>query len=54
VIKALSICGVMGYKNDSKFAMSRHLRDSFSAGVMVANDRILSTNASMMLVLKKL
>ena len=54
VIKALSICGVMGYKNDSKFSMNRHLRDSLSAGVMVANDRILATNASMMLVLKKM
>jgi acyl-CoA dehydrogenase len=52
VIKALSICGIIGYKNDSPFAMSRHLRDSMSAALMVGNDRILATNANLLLVLK--
>jgi acyl-CoA dehydrogenase len=49
---ALLICGIMGYKNDSKFAVGRHLRDAHSAALMVGNDRILATNASMLLVLK--
>ncbi len=49
---ALQICGIMGYKNDSKFSVGRHLRDALSAALMVGNDRILSTNASMLLVLK--
>jgi acyl-CoA dehydrogenase len=49
---ALMICGVVAYKNDSKFTMSRHLRDAYSASVMVGNDRILATNASMMMILK--
>ncbi|MBC3934128.1 acyl-CoA dehydrogenase family protein [Undibacterium rugosum] len=52
VIKALSICGILAYKNDSKFSMSRHLRDSLSAALMVGNDRILATNANLLLVLK--
>ena len=50
--QALLICGIMGYKNDSKFSMSRHLRDAHSGALMVGNDRILATNSSMLLVLK--
>jgi acyl-CoA dehydrogenase len=49
---ALLICGIMGYKNDSAFAVGRHLRDAHSAALMVGNDRIYATNASMLLVLK--
>jgi acyl-CoA dehydrogenase len=49
---ALLICGILGYKNDSKFAVGRHLRDAHSAALMVSNDRIYATNASMLLVLK--
>jgi acyl-CoA dehydrogenase len=49
---ALLICGIMGYKNDSKVALGRHLRDACSAALMVGNDRIYATNASMLLVLK--
>jgi acyl-CoA dehydrogenase len=49
---ALLICGIVGYKNDSKFAIGRHLRDAHSAALMVGNDRIYATNASMLLVLK--
>ncbi len=49
---ALLICGIMGYKNDSKFALGRHLRDAHSAALMVGNDRIFASNASMLLVLK--
>ena len=52
VHQALLICGIMGYKNDSKFAVGRHLRDACSAALMVGNDRIYATNASMLLVLK--
>ena len=52
VHQALLICGIVGYKNDSKFAVGRHLRDAHSAALMVGNDRIYATNASMLLVLK--
>ena len=49
---ALSICGIMGYKNDSGASVGRFLRDAHSAALMVGNDRILASNASMLLVLK--
>jgi acyl-CoA dehydrogenase len=49
---ALQICGIMGYKNDSEFALGRQLRDALSAALMVGNDRIYATNASMLLILK--
>ncbi len=52
VHQAMQICGIMGYKNDSKFSIGRHLRDALSAALMVGNDRIFATNASMLLVLK--
>lgn len=52
VQEALQTCGIMGYKNDSKFAVGRHLRDAYSAVLMIANDRIYATNATMLLVLK--
>ena len=50
--QALTICGIAGYKNDSKLSITRHLRDAHGAELMVANDRILSANASMLLVYK--
>jgi acyl-CoA dehydrogenase len=49
---ALSICGILGYKNDSAVTVGRHLRDAYSAALMVGNDRIYATNASLLLVLK--
>jgi acyl-CoA dehydrogenase len=52
VHQALLICGIAAYKNDSRFALGRHLRDALSAALMVGNDRIYATNASMLLVLK--
>lgn len=52
VHKALQIIGVLGYKNDSKFSVTRHYRDSLSAALMISNDRILSKSASMLLVFK--
>jgi acyl-CoA dehydrogenase len=50
--RCLLICGIMGYKNDSKYSVGVHLRDALSAALMVSNDRIYATNASMLLVLK--
>ena len=50
--KALLTCGIAGYKSGSKFSIGRHLRDVLSAPLMIANDRILSTNAALLLVHK--
>jgi len=50
--RALHIAGVAGFKNDSKFSVSRQYRDSLSAALMIGNDRIASKSASMLLVFK--
>jgi acyl-CoA dehydrogenase len=49
---AMSVCGIVGYKNDTPFSVGRHLRDSMSAVLMVANERIHQTNASLLLIAK--
>ncbi len=50
---AMSVCGIVGYKNDTPFSVGRHLRDTMSACLMVANERIHQTNASLLLVAKE-
>ncbi len=52
VHRALQIVGILGYKNDSPFALSRHYRDALSGALMISNDRILGKSASMLLVYK--
>jgi acyl-CoA dehydrogenase len=52
VHKALQIIGVLGYKNDSKFSVTRQYRDALSASLMISNDRIVGKSAAMLLVFK--
>ncbi|MEE9386241.1 MAG: acyl-CoA dehydrogenase family protein [Nannocystaceae bacterium] len=52
VSDALRIVGISAYKNDSEVSLGRHLRDVYSAPLMISNQRIHSTNASMLLVHK--
>jgi acyl-CoA dehydrogenase len=47
--RAMLICGIAGYRNDSKYSLTRHLRDAYGAALMVNNDRILRLNATMLL-----
>ena len=49
VSRAMLICGISGYRNDSKFSLCRHLRDAYGAALMVNNDRIMNHNATMLL-----
>lgn len=49
---AMAVSGIVGFKNDTPFAVGRHIRDSMSACLMIANDRIHATNASLLLVAK--
>jgi acyl-CoA dehydrogenase len=49
---AMNVCGIVGYKNDTPFSVGRHLRDTMSACLMVANERIHQTNASLLLIAK--
>lgn len=50
VSKAMIICGIAGYRNDSKLTLGRHLRDAYGAALMVNNDRILGQSATMQIV----
>ncbi len=50
---ALGVTGIMGFKNDTPFSVGRHLRDTMSACLMVANERIHKTNASLLLIAKE-
>jgi acyl-CoA dehydrogenase len=53
VARALAVCGIGGYRNDSPYAVGRHLRDAHGAALMISNDRVLSSNATMLLVHKE-
>jgi acyl-CoA dehydrogenase len=50
--RALLICGIAGYREDSPYRMGRLLRDSYGAALMVNNDRIIANNAQLLLVHK--
>ena len=50
VHRALQICGMAGYRNDSPYSLSRLLRDALGAALMVNNDRITANNAQLLLV----
>jgi acyl-CoA dehydrogenase len=50
---ALDVCGILGFKNDTPFSVGRHLRDTMSAPLMIANERIQSSNAGLLLIAKE-
>jgi acyl-CoA dehydrogenase len=49
---ALGVAGIVGFKNDTPFSVGRHIRDTMSASLMIANERIHQTNASLLLIAK--
>jgi acyl-CoA dehydrogenase len=49
VQETLMICGMAGYKNGTEFSVGRHLRDLFSAPLMISNDRIELNTANLLL-----
>jgi acyl-CoA dehydrogenase len=49
---AMNVCGIVGFKNDTPFSVGRHLRDTMSACLMVANERLHQTNAGLLLIAK--
>jgi acyl-CoA dehydrogenase len=53
VARALGICGISAYRNDSPYALGQKLRDAYGAGVMILNDRLYGTNATLLLVSKE-
>ncbi|MDQ6803607.1 MAG: acyl-CoA dehydrogenase, partial [Actinomycetota bacterium] len=50
----LEVIGIAAYKNDSPFGVGRQLRDALSARLMVANERIHTIDAGLLLVAKEL
>jgi acyl-CoA dehydrogenase len=49
----LEVIGIAAYKNDSPFGVGRQLRDSLSARLMVANERIHATDAGLLAIAKE-
>jgi acyl-CoA dehydrogenase len=54
VQRAMGICGLKGYRNDSEYTLARNMRDVIAAPLMVNNDRSLQGNAQMLVVRKEL
>ncbi|MDQ6777824.1 MAG: acyl-CoA/acyl-ACP dehydrogenase [Actinomycetota bacterium] len=50
----LEVIGIAAYKNDSQYGVGRQLRDALSARLMVANERIHTIDAGLLLVAKEL
>ena len=50
VNKAMIVCGIAGFKNDTPYSVGRQFRDILSAQVMINNDRIFGNIATMLLV----
>ena len=46
--RAMHICGLAGYREDSPFSLGRSLRDAHGAALMVNNDRIYGNTAQML------
>ncbi|MEW5755211.1 MAG: acyl-CoA dehydrogenase family protein [Pseudomonadota bacterium] len=54
VSRAMLICGIAGYRNDSPYSLARHLRDAYGAALMVNNDRIRGHNATLLTIHKEI
>lgn len=52
VSKAMLICGIAAYRNDSKLSLNRQLRDAYGAALMVNNDRILGQSSAIQIMQK--
>lgn len=50
VMRAVAICGIAAYRNDSEFSLGRLLRDAHGAALMVSNERIAGNNAQLLLM----
>jgi len=49
VQEVLMIVGMAGYKNGTEYSVGRHLRDLYSAPLMINNDRIAQNTANLLL-----
>ena len=53
-LSCLESCGMRGYLNGSDASVARHVRDALSAPLMISNDRLTSTNATLLLTPEEL
>lgn len=49
VEQAMMICGMAGYRNGGPYSLGRHLRDMWSAPLMIGNDRVAANTGAMLL-----
>ncbi|MFD6268565.1 acyl-CoA dehydrogenase family protein [Nocardia asteroides] len=47
---ALEICGMAGYAEAGPLSVARHLRDLYSARLMIGNERLIATNTQLALL----
>ncbi len=52
VNKAMLVCGIAGFRNDTPYSVGRQYRDILSAQLMINNDRIFGHCAAMLLMLR--
>jgi acyl-CoA dehydrogenase len=52
VMSSMQACGLTGYRNDSEFSVSRHVRDVLSSSIMINNERILANAATPSLLIE--
>ena len=52
VNKAMIVCGISGFKNDTPFSIGRQYRDILSAQLMINNDRIFGNTSNQLLIHK--
>ncbi len=50
----LQLCGLGAYRNDSEISLTRHVRDLFSAPMMIHNDRLIDWGATTLCAMKDL
>lgn len=53
VAGALKTVGIVGFRNDTKFAMGRLLRDAYGSTMQITNERIYGTNAQLLLMTRE-
>jgi acyl-CoA dehydrogenase len=53
VLRALTVCGLSGYKRDSKFSVERNVRDVLGGQLMANNNRFYVDNAQLLTMVKR-
>jgi acyl-CoA dehydrogenase len=52
--RALGVTGIAGFRNGGPYSVGRHIRDTLSAPLMVANERLNALNGTMLTVVKEI